>query len=114
MTRKRPEDLSLQEIRFLLVEKSRSSRLRLEHLHRTQQVSPFLSEYLDRLNTGDIVILLTSQRQDTYVIKGTQMVEPTAGEVMAPTPDARVTLISCHPNLVGIHRIVVSAMLQSS
>lgn len=69
--------------------------------------------YLDHLNPGDIVILFTSQRQYTYVITGTQMVEPTAVEVMAPTPDARVTLISCHPYLVDIHRIVVSAVLQS-
>lgn len=70
--------------------------------------------YLDRLNPGDSVVLFTSQRQYTYVVTGTQMVEPTAVEVMAPTPDARVTLISCHPYLVDIHRIVVSAVLQSS
>jgi sortase A len=70
--------------------------------------------YLDRLNPGDKVILFTNQRQYTYVIRGTQMVEPTAVEVMASTPDARVTLISCHPYLVDIHRIVVSAVLQSS
>lgn len=70
--------------------------------------------YLDRLNPGDSVILFTSQRQYTYIVTGTQMVEPTAVEVMAPTPDARVTLISCHPYLVDIHRIVVSAVLQSS
>lgn len=68
---------------------------------------------LDRLSPGDSVILFTSQRQYTYVITGTQMVEPTSVEVMAPTPDARVTLISCHPYLVDIHRIVVSAVLQS-
>jgi len=47
------------------------------------------------------------------VITGTQMVAPTAVEVMAPTADARITLISCHPYLVDIHRIVVSAVLQS-
>ena len=70
--------------------------------------------YLDRLNPGDIVILFTNQRQYTYVITGTRMVEPTAVEVMAPTPDPRITLISCHPYLVDIHRIVVSAVLQGS
>jgi sortase A len=70
--------------------------------------------YLDRLNPGDKVILFTSQRQYTYIITGTQMVEPTAVEVIAPTSDARVTLISCHPYLVDIHRIVISAVLQSS
>jgi len=68
--------------------------------------------YLDRLNPGDTIILFTSQRQYTYIVTGSQMVEPTAVEVMAPTPDTRVTLISCHPYLVDIHRIVVSAVLQ--
>ena len=69
--------------------------------------------YLDRLNPGDRVILFTSRRQYIYIITGTQMVEPTKVEVMAPTMDARVTLISCHPYLVDIHRIVVSAVLQN-
>lgn len=69
--------------------------------------------YLDRLSPGDIIVLFTTQRQYTYVVIGTQMVEPTAVEVMAATSDARVTLISCHPYLVDIHRIVVSAVLQS-
>jgi sortase A len=68
--------------------------------------------YLDRLNPGDKVVLFTSRRQYTYIITGTQMVEPTAVEVMAQTPDARVTLISCHPYLIDDHRIVVSAVLQ--
>lgn len=68
---------------------------------------------LDRLMPGDTVILFTSQRQYIYVITGTQMVAPTAVEVMSPTLDARVTLISCHPYLVDIHRIAVSAVLQN-
>jgi sortase A len=69
---------------------------------------------LDRLQPGDQVIVLTSQRRYVYVITGTQLVEPTAVEVMAPTPDQRVTLISCHPYLVDVHRIIVTAILQSS
>jgi sortase A len=69
--------------------------------------------YLDRLTPGDLVILFSSRRQYTYVIINTQMVEPTAVEVMAQTPNARVTLISCHPYLIDDHRIVISAVLQS-
>ena len=69
---------------------------------------------LDRLQPGDLVILFTGQRQYIYVITGTQMVAPTAVEVMASTPNTRVTLISCHPYLVDIHRIVVTAILQKS
>jgi len=51
MTRKRPEDLSLHEIRFLLVEKRREWRnVRLEHFQRTQRVIPFANEW----NTVDV------------------------------------------------------------
>ena len=69
--------------------------------------------YLDRLAPGDKVIIFTSRRQYIYVITGTQMVEPTAVEVVAQTSDARVTLISCHSYLIDDHRIVGSAILQS-
>lgn len=68
---------------------------------------------LDQLQPGDKVILFTSQRQYTYVITGTQIVDPTAVEVMNPTPNVTLTLISCHPYLVDNHRIVVSAVLQN-
>lgn len=78
--------------------------------------SPVVQEvfrYLEQLKPGDVVILFTSQRQYIYVITGAQLVAPTAVEVMDPTSDARITLISCHPYLVDIHRIVVSAVLQN-
>jgi sortase A len=69
--------------------------------------------YLDKLQPGDVVILYTSQRQFTYVITGTQIVAPTAVEVMNATPNATVTLISCYPYLIDNQRIVVSAVLQN-
>ena len=69
--------------------------------------------YLERLMPGDIVIVFTVQLQYTYVITGTQIVEPTQVEVMDPTPNPTLTLISCHPYLVDNHRIVVSAVLQN-
>ncbi len=68
---------------------------------------------LDKLKAGDVVVLYTSQRQYTYVVTGTQIVEPTQVEVMAPTSNAVVTLISCYPYLVDKQRIVVSAVLQN-
>jgi sortase A len=69
--------------------------------------------YLDKLKPGDVIILYTSARQYTYVITGSQIVEPTRVEVMAPTPNGVVTLISCYPYLVDNRRIVVSAVLQN-
>jgi sortase A len=68
---------------------------------------------LDRLNPGDQVILFTSQRAYTYIVTGSQIVDPLQVEVMAPTRDATVTLISCYPYLVNTKRIVVTARLQN-
>lgn len=68
---------------------------------------------LDRLQPGDTVVLSTNQRHYTYIITDTQIVEPTRVDVMNPTPNAVVTLISCYPYLIDNQRIVVSAVLQS-
>ncbi len=67
--------------------------------------------YLDRLQPGDQIILYTQERQYTYVVDRTVIVKPTQVEVMAPTVDPTVTLISCYPYLVDKDRIVVFAKL---
>lgn len=69
--------------------------------------------YLDRLAPGDQVIIYTQQRQYTYIVDRTVLVEPTAVEVMASTGTPTVTLISCYPYLVNKQRIVVFARLQN-
>jgi len=69
---------------------------------------------LDRLNPGDLVVVYTNQRSYTYIVVDTKIVEPTAVEVMDPTPQATVTLISCYPYLKDNKRIVVIARLQTS
>jgi sortase A len=68
---------------------------------------------LDKLQPGDVVIVYNNQRQFTYIITGTQIVEPTRVEVMAPTPNSTITLISCYPYMINTQRIVVSAALQN-
>jgi len=72
-----------------------------------------LFRYLDRLAPGDLVVLYTQQRQFTYVVDRTVLVEPSAVEVMASAGSPTVTLISCYPYLVDKQRIVVFARLQS-
>ena len=72
-----------------------------------------LFRYLDKLQPGDQVVLYTQQRQYTYVVDRTAIVEPTAVEVMASTGSPTVTLISCYPYLVDDQRIVVFARLQN-
>ena len=68
---------------------------------------------LDKLVPGDQVILYTQQRQYVYVVDRTDVVEPTAVEVMASTGNPTVTLISCYPYLVDKQRMVVFARLQN-
>ncbi len=67
---------------------------------------------LDKLQPGDQVILYSQQRQYVYIVDRTELVEPTAVEVMASTGAPTVTLISCYPYLVDKQRIVVFAHLQ--
>ncbi len=68
---------------------------------------------LDKLQPGDPVMLYTQQRQYVYIVDRTEIVEPTAVEVMAATGAPTVTLISCYPYLVDKQRIVVFARLQN-
>jgi sortase A len=68
---------------------------------------------LDKLQPGDQVVLYTQQRQYVYIVDRTELVEPTAVEVMASTGAPSVTLISCYPYLVDKQRIVVFARLQN-
>jgi len=68
---------------------------------------------LDHLQPGDQVLLFTAQQQYVYIVTGSQIVAPTQVEVMNPTGDSTVTLISCYPYMVDNKRIVVFAKLQN-
>ena len=68
--------------------------------------------YLDQMQTGDEVIVYTNVRSYTYVVdKEPEVIEPTFVQVLDPTPDETLTLISCYPYLVDNKRIVVRASL---
>lgn len=67
---------------------------------------------LDRLRPGDLVIVFTNQGSYTYIVVDTKIVEPTSVEVMSPTAQPTLTLISCYPYLRDDQRIVVIARLQ--
>lgn len=68
---------------------------------------------LDKLRPGDQVILYTMQQQYVYLVTETRIVEPSQVEVMNPTVDATLTLISCYPYMVNDKRIVVFGKLQN-
>ena len=62
---------------------------------------------LDKLEEGDEVIIYSANNSYTYVVTETQIVAPTDIEVMEPTPEATLTLISCYPYRIDNQRIVV-------
>lgn len=68
---------------------------------------------LDKLKEGDTITVFTSQRTFTYIVRQTQIVEPTQVEVMKQGQEAMVTLISCYPYMKDNQRIVVTAYLQA-
>jgi sortase A len=68
--------------------------------------------YLDQLQIGDEIIIYSNIRSYTYVIdQSVQIVDPTFVQVMEPTNDPTITLISCYPYMVNNKRIVVKASL---
>jgi sortase A len=68
---------------------------------------------LDRLQPGDEIVVYTTDQSYRYVVTETRLVAPTDVDVMNPTSEPTVTLISCYPYLVDTQRIVVIAALQS-
>lgn len=72
-----------------------------------------LFRYLDRLKPGDEVIAYAGQQRYRYVITESRIVEPTQVDVMLPTHEPTLTLISCYPYLIDTKRIIVFGQLQS-
>jgi sortase A len=67
--------------------------------------------HLDQLKPGDEVIVYSGAQRYRYTVSEQRLVKPTQVEVMAPTNEPTVTLISCYPYLVNNQRIVVSGQL---
>jgi sortase A len=67
--------------------------------------------HLDQLEPGDEIHISSERQVYTYVVRETEIVEPTETWVMGATDHASVTLISCYPYLVDNKRIVVFADL---
>jgi sortase A len=68
---------------------------------------------LDQLEEGDEIIVSTLNLDFTYRVIYWEIVDPTDVEVMAPTQEPVISLISCYPYLVNSNRIVVVGELVS-
>jgi sortase A len=77
--------------------------------HRTTYGAPF--NRLDELSPGDKIEVTTARGAFTYQVQGTTVVKPSQVEVLAPTPDARLTLTTCNPKYSAKQRLVVVATL---
>jgi sortase A len=77
--------------------------------HRTTYGQPFHN--LDELEPGDEIVIETLAGTFTYEMTEQLIVRPTQIEVVANTPDAQLTLTSCHPKGSASQRIVVKAKL---
>ncbi len=70
--------------------------------------------HLDRLTPGDEIQVYTANDVFTYRITGSDVVPPTAVEIMDPTRNPTITLISCYPYLIDTERIAVFGELVNS
>ena len=79
--------------------------------HRTTYGAPFYN--LNELAPGDPIMITTAQGQFEYDVIGTQVVSPSDVQVVAPTPDGRLTLTTCNPRFSAKERMVVQASLKN-
>lgn len=77
--------------------------------HRTTYGAPF--NRLDELQNGDEIDVTTLTGNYTYRVIEQKIVRPDQVEVLDPTPDARLTLTTCHPKYSAKQRLVVVATL---
>jgi LPXTG-site transpeptidase (sortase) family protein len=66
---------------------------------------------LPELKVGEGIIISTDERQYLYQVTSTKVVTPDEVSVMDQTPDATATLLTCVPDGIYSHRLVVSARL---
>lgn len=56
---------------------------------------------------GDLVKVQTDDGLYTYQVVSRKVVEPTEVSVMDPTPTPVITLITCYPDLIYTHRLIL-------
>jgi len=69
---------------------------------------------LDKLAPGDELRVTTASQVFIYRVVAWRLVAPTDMAVMASTPRATLTLVSCYPYMVDNQRIVVTAELMEN
>lgn len=77
---------------------------------------------LDRVRTGDLLVVQTRADYFIYTVTSIEIVKPTAVEVVAPVPDhpgrtptaAMITLTTCNPKWDNYQRLIVHGTLTAT
>jgi sortase A len=69
--------------------------------------------HLEDLKIGDEVVVYAGDTPYRYLVVATMVVEPAEVSLLEPTPNATLTLITCHPYLIDTHRFVAITELAS-
>lgn len=77
--------------------------------HRTTYGAPFFD--FDDLVEGDEIFVTTLQGTFTYEVTSSEIVPPSAIEVLNPTDDNRLTFSTCNPKYSAAERLIVVAHL---
>ncbi len=77
--------------------------------HRTTYGAPFFD--LDRLETGDQIVVETALGSHTYEVRESLIVAPTDVWVTDPKRGAWLTLTTCHPKFSARQRLIIVAEL---
>ena len=64
---------------------------------------------LTQVEEGDGIVVSTADRQYLYIVVETKVVTPDAVDVLDPTDQSMVTMITCVPDGVYSHRLIVRA-----
>jgi sortase A len=73
-------------------------------------------EYFNRLGeikSGDSILVDYNGGNYTYIVTDILVVEPSEIWVLDPTPDARITLVTCTPVHIATHRLIIKGVLKT-
>lgn len=84
------------------------------HISSPQRGEGEVFKRLPDIKLGDVVILYTPVRAFAYQVAAKKVVLPTEVSVLDPAPVETLTLITCVPDLIYSHRLIVTAKRISS
>lgn len=78
--------------------------------HRSYTYGTFFNR-LNEIEIGDKIEVITQEKRFIYSVNDIFVVEPDDISVVANTPDATITLITCTPIYTATHRLIIKGVL---